>query len=66
MRASFSFRLWPNQVGEAFSNRSQVLEHREHETFLASGLRVGDLATEKSGFLAQDEQFQILRARRPA
>jgi hypothetical protein len=53
------------KIRKAFTGRSKVLEHGEYKSFFASRFRVGDLAPEDDKFLAQDQLFEILRARGP-
>jgi hypothetical protein len=52
------------EVRKAFTSRSEVLEDGKYESLFASRFRVGDLAPEDGKFLAQDQQFEILRTRR--
>ena len=48
---------------KAFTQRPEVLEDVEHESLLASRLRVGNLTAQDGEFLTKDEQLEILRAR---
>ena len=54
------------QVRQPLSSWSEPLENREHQPFLLTRLRVGDLAAQDNQLLAQYQQLEILRARRPA
>jgi len=46
--------------------RTEPLQHREHEALLAPRLWMRDLAAQHGEFLAQHKQLEVLRARRPA
>ena len=54
------------QVRQPLASWTEALENREHKTFFLTSLRMGDLAAQENEVLAQHEQLEILRARRPA
>ena len=54
------------QVRQPLASWTEPLENREHQPFLLTCLRVGDLPAQDNQFLAQHEQLEISRARGPA
>jgi hypothetical protein len=46
--------------------RTEPLQDSEHEPLFAPRLRMGHLAAQDGELLAKHEQFEVLRARRPA
>ena len=51
------------KIRKAFTSRPEVLDDSEDEALFASRSWVGYLAPEDDEFLAQDQQFEILRTR---
>ncbi len=66
LAAPASERVGSEQAGETLVNRTEPLQDGEHEPLLALRFRMGHLAAQHSELLAQHEQLEVLRARRPA